>query len=203
MQLTEKHRKYLWIAAAVIAAVHFLHGSIGPFTPHQQPTPIAKPSPIRVDQAAMRPVTPVAPADPLANLIGVWSGNAVRPNNTYCRMRLELRSEKPGAYAAYTTTACGPAIPIHATTSSQRQVAAIALKQMTPVSVAFRGRAVDGVLQFDQAQTLSPSADSCMPVSLTVTPFGTNAISAQWRESGVCQGGQMLLQKTAFAPFLN
>jgi hypothetical protein len=215
MTLTDKQRKYLWIAVAVIAAVHFLPGYIMQFMPHRSPE-LAKPSPMRIDpsapgrvsslpQGASLGMPSIVPADaPFAGLMGVWNGSAVRPNNTFCRMRLELRRspDKPGFYAAYSTTTCGPALPIHATTSAQRQVAAIALKQMSPVSASFTGTAVNGALQFDVASNIGSAPDGCMPTSLTVTPFGLSQILAAWK-AGTCQGEQMLLQKTPFAPYMN
>lgn len=215
MQFTEKQRKYLWIAVAVIAAVHFLPGYIMQFIPHRAPE-YAKPSPIRIDPSTTGRVSPLpqgawpgtpslVPADaPFASLMGVWNGSAVRPNNTFCRMRLELRRspDKPGFYAAYSTTTCGPALPIHATTSAQRAVAGIALKQMSPVSASFTGTAVNGALQFDVANNIGSAPDGCMPTALTVTPFGLSQILAAWK-AGACQSEQMLLQKTPSSPFLN
>jgi hypothetical protein len=215
MQLTDKHRKYLWIAAAVIAAVHFLPGYIMQFIPHRSPE-FAKPSPVRIDpsapgraslppQGALSGTLSMVPADAqFANLMGVWNGSAVRPNNTFCRMRLELRRspDKPGFYAAYSTTTCGPALPIHATTSAERQVAGIALKQMSPVSASFTGTAVNGALQFDVADNIGSAPDGCMPTALKVTPFGLSQVLAAWK-AGTCPDQQMLLQKSPYAPYMN
>lgn len=209
MTLTDKQRKSLWIAAAVLAVIHFAPTILRQALP-ARPVAALKPSPLRPSPAPGRASpTPegsvpdanaaaVTPADAqFSKLLGIWTGSSIRPNLGICRLRLELRmsQDKPGAYAAYSTMACGPAPPIVATTQAQRSLVAGMVNEMRPVSAVATGSVVNGALEFQVGRNIGAAPDGCKPTAFTVSPFGASQIAAEWEE-GSCQGGQMIMQRT-------
>ena len=213
MTLTDKQRKSLWIAAAIVAVIYFAPTVLRQALP-ARPVAALKPSPLRPStvpypapgrasptpevSAPVASAAAVTPADAqFSNLLGIWAGSSIRPNGTICKLRLELRmsQDKPGAYAAYSTMACGPALPVVATTQAQRSLVAGMLNEMRPVSAVASGSVVKGALEFQVDRNIGASPDGCKPTAFTVSPFGASQIAAQWEE-GSCQGGQMIMQGT-------
>jgi hypothetical protein len=218
MNLTDQHRKWLWIAVAAIAVLHFGPRMLSIWWQavlyHHHAAAIAKPSPAHpMPQAQIltrlpeRPLPAAAPlsasaqgiaADsPFTRFTGTWSGSTLRPNGMICKLRFELSQsqEKPGGFTGYTTMSCGPVVPIQAISAAQRAAAARIIDQMRPVSAVLSGSPENGELMFTVDRVIGSAADGCKLSNFTVTPFGATQIAAQWEEQGGCKGGQMIMQR--------
>lgn len=68
------------------------------------------------------------------------------------------------------------------------------LAQMNPEAAVLTGTAKDGGMDFHVDRIISKGASDCELTGFTVTPFGSDQIAAQWKES-TCSGGQILLKR--------
>ena len=109
MKLTDKQKRMLWIAAAVLIAVHYAPSIVSSVrersaayrAAHEKPSPIA--APVRASSAPPPPVVAAPPA-PLASpdavmdaqvaeAVGpssIWGGFAPRPNLGPCQLKISL-----------------------------------------------------------------------------------------------------------------
>jgi hypothetical protein len=221
---TDKQRKFLWIAPAVVAAI-YLSPSLIRFavqaTANRQPVSAAahaKPSPIRLappgaasaapysaaaagQPAASTATAPASVADTSAGadfskLLGVWTGNLIQQSGGLCKFRLEMRMspDKPGDYSGYWTRSCMSAALFADPRFSAPSQRANLVNQLNPVSAILTGSAVEGSIAFHVDKTIGVPPDGCAPTTLTISPFGDYQIAAQ---ESPCQGGQMLLARAA------
>src|SRR5579863_9565007 len=107
--LTEKQKKYIWIAAGVLVALHFFLPRILSFF-HSQPQHAAqaKPSPMRI-----APPLPLPPSPEVVAAIkygGVWLGETITPDENKCSLKLEIRldDELPKKLKGYASKSCVP-----------------------------------------------------------------------------------------------
>jgi len=215
---TENKKKLFWIAGIALAVIYFGHSFIkfGPPLPAGRPASPAQSA--AANAAAQRAATgnemrarnglasnvPGAPATsmnaavppqplPFDNLLGTWQGLATFSGSTFCGMKLELRRKQdaPDKYAGFPELLCTPA-------SAMGGVARGKVPQVSPMSAVFTGSAGDGAIIFTLDKALGASAEGCSLSTLSVTPFGTDEIAAEWSE-GNCdhpQHGQMMLKRS-------
>ena len=214
MRLTEKQRKYAWIAVLVLA-LHFGPAVLRQVMWMHRTVPIAKPSaarPISANPSIPRTASPGSAglpvsvvdgpdADPVAAAffrghLGTYMGAGKIPNRGICRLVLELKldPEKPDFYTGYSTMSCGPSGPFVKRQPGMNQGAAEILNEMTPTSAILSGHVVQRSIPFEVQQAIGKSPDGCGITSYKATPFGTNAIAVEWTE-GSCYSGQMILPR--------
>jgi hypothetical protein len=75
-----------------------------------------------------------------------------------------------------------------------RNPAAATLNRMSPAAVIVSGVMENGAIRLTVDKTVSTNSNGCAATSLTLTPFGTNQLAAEWQEGG-CEGGHIILQK--------
>ncbi|HUN56497.1 MAG TPA: hypothetical protein VMU41_00140 [Candidatus Binataceae bacterium] len=215
MTLTDKQRKYAWIAAVVLV-LYFAPAVLRQVMMSMHRTPsIAKPRAARpISSTPLIPKT-VSPssaglqgaaadgpdADPVAAAffrghLGTYMGAGMIPNRGICRLVLELKldPEKPGFYTGYSTMSCGPSGPFVKRQPGMNQGAAEILNEMTPTSAILSGHVVQRSIPFEVQQAIGKSPDGCGITSYKATPFGTSAIAVEWTE-GSCYSGQMILAR--------
>jgi hypothetical protein len=153
----------------------------------QQPLP-ASPAPAATTPANPSP-TPSAPS--LDSLLGVWQGAAPLANRGICNMKLELRAgAMPGQYAGFPVLLC-----MQTPAGGMRQTNPNALfAQMVPQAAVATGTPKESGIDFHVDRVISKGASDCEMTSLNVTPFGSDQIAAEWKESN-CAGGQILLNR--------
>ena len=214
MRLTEKQRKYAWIAVLVLA-LHFGPAVLRQVMWMHRTVPIAKPSaarPISANPSIPRTASPGSAglpvsvvdgpdADPVAAAffrghLGTYMGAGMIPNRGICRLVLELKldPEKPDFYTGYSTMSCGPSGPFVKRQPGMNQGAAEILNEMTPTSAILSGHVVQRSIPFEVQKAIGKSPDGCGITSYKATPFGTNAIAVEWTE-GSCYSGQMILPR--------
>lgn len=214
MTLTDKQRRYAWIAAVVLM-LYFAPAVLRWVTSMHRTAAIPKPSaarPINANPSSPRagssgsaglPLSAVdgPDADPVAAAffrghLGTYMGAGLIPNRGVCRLALELKldPEKPGYYTGYSTMSCGPSGPFVKRQPGMSQGAAEVLNEMTPTSAILSGHVVQRSIPFEVQQAIGKSPDGCGITSYKATPFGTNAIAVEWTE-GSCYSGQMILPR--------
>ena len=208
-------QKLFWIAAIALAVLYFGHSFIrfGPPLPQGRPaSPVQTAAanaageraatgndmrarngmPLPVPGAAPNAALPPQPL-PFDNLLGTWQGLATFSGSTFCGMKLELRRkpDAPDKYAGFPELACTPL-------GGMIRNGKPAALQMNPMSAVFTGTPSDGGILFTLDKALGTSAEGCSLSTLSVTPFGTDEIAAEWSE-GNCdhpQHGQMMMKRS-------
>jgi hypothetical protein len=110
-----------------------------------------------------------------------------------CTLKLEIRRkpDDPTKLAGFPLLTCFPmTMPKMNDPKGQQAIMA----RFTPMSAVLTGTAEKGSVLFTVDKVIGKSAEGCAIESMTVTPFGADQVSAEWKEI-VCQGGQMLLKK--------
>jgi hypothetical protein len=134
--------------------------------------------------------TPTAPAS-FDNLLGVWQGVAPLPSRGMCNLKLELRrGPQLGTYSGFPVLVCIPVTQPVIRPGNPNQF----LTQMNPAAAVLTGTVKDGGIDFHVDRIISKGASDCELTSFNVTPFGSDQIAAQWKESN-CPGGQILLKR--------
>jgi hypothetical protein len=164
--------------------------SVAPAKPRvASPSPIP---PISQVSGALRP--PALPPDVQARFIGVWVGQSYAADNTTCKVNLEIRlsPDKPGYVSAYESRACFniPQLMSSAPKGGLQQ----ALRDYTPVATVMTGSLAEGDLTFRVDKTVGTSPFQCPLTSYGVSPFGLQAIVAQWK-STCSTDGQIVLSR--------
>jgi hypothetical protein len=112
MQLTEKQKKYLWIAAGVLAVIHFGPGILmRARNTFAHPAVLAKPSAARPALQQAPPPAPPAPEIAAATRYGgVWMGDTILPDMNRCSLKLEIRlsDDVPKKLKGYVSKSCVP-----------------------------------------------------------------------------------------------
>jgi hypothetical protein len=207
MKLTDKQKKLIWIAVAVLAVLHFAprfllmtHQMMVTNRNVQQKPPAGRPAMPTPLAAQPKPGTD-ANGNPLPDLrfvrlTGDWMGGGILPNRGVCRMGFELRL-LPGTtgYTGYSTLTCGPSLPFSGKPQTRENQTASALAQMTPISTILSGQVQDKSIVFHVDQQIGTSPDGCPITGFSATPFGEQ-IAVSW-QAGNCQGGNMIMQRVA------
>jgi hypothetical protein len=137
---------------------------------------------------------PAAPTDPpLANLSGVWEGRGRVPGGRgLCDLRLELKQSDPAHYSGYSRFSC---MSVEALTNPKDvNVMANMVDHLNPDAAILTGAAEKGAIHFRADKTIGTDINGCTVTELTITPFGTSAVAAEWKE-GTCQGGNLMMQR--------
>jgi hypothetical protein len=204
MKLTDTQKKWAWIAAAVLVAVHFGPRYLTMILPaHEQV--VAKPSPLR--PAPIAPAVPPQPApapttvsglDP-TQYLGVWVGSALMPDAAQetCKIRLELarNASDPQKLTGYESKSCIPT-PILQGGGVRKESIPQLIRETRPIEAVLTGSVKDGEIVFQVDKTIgTPATGSCGALrSFSLIPFGREGLTAQWQE-GQCQANEMNLTK--------
>ncbi|HTR34974.1 MAG TPA: hypothetical protein VMH80_03680 [Bryobacteraceae bacterium] len=134
-----------------------------------------------------------APDPSFDRVVGVWEGlGPVLPN--MCTLKLEIRRKEgdPAKLAGFPQLTCFPMTMPTRFNDPKAQQAIMA--RFTPMSAVLTGTADKGSVQFTVDKVIGKSSEGCAIEGMTVTPFGADQLSAEWKEIA-CQGGQLLLKK--------
>ena len=198
MKLSDKHRKYIWIGVAVLAAIHFGPKYLTLITRQIQSSAHAevhaKPSPA-IPMPVAAPVTVPSAAAQLASTAGKYSGGGLIKTRQ-CKMELELDPPDPqGGYTAYMTITCfSPGFIVGMTPAERASGAMNLANQFTPASAALSGSVVVVAIKLKATKSIETLADGCPLAGASITPFGFGRIALDWEETG-CPGGQLILQR--------
>lgn len=148
MKLTEKHKKLLWIAVAVIAVIHFFPRVASvihhPTQQSQHKPPAGHPAPLPIASSVSLPPGDGTSGQEFLRLRGNWMGSGLIANHGICKaaFQLKLNPEKVG-YKGYTTMSCALTMPApqqHPTHESQQAQALAAFNEMAPMSTILTKR---------------------------------------------------------------
>jgi hypothetical protein len=202
--MTDKQKKALWIAGAVLIAIHyaptilntvrqqhaadrFAHGgaSSTPVTP--PPAPVPPPTPEEVQTAQ------------LEKLAGtVWGGTAPVPSIGFCEIRLEIKTAegKPG-FTGYSTMSCNNVLRFRPGQRSNPQNAKGDMAAMLPVSAILSGEIKGNAVELNHQEQAIGARDGCNIESARLVPFGDSNMAVTWTEGPLpsCTGGQVVMHK--------
>jgi len=201
MQITDKQRKFLWIAAGILAVVYLgpslvnavrmsIARAMAPaYAPKPSPAHLA-PQTVTVN-ANSRPSTGIDPK--LLKLIGNYTGGAVLADRGFCRLSVQIKpnADLPGEFTGYSTMSCGPNFLARGRAAGQ---AATNLAALTPISTSMTGTPAGSAIAFTVDKNFGIPIDGCPISSMTVTPFAGSQIAAEWK-AGSCHGGQLILNR--------
>lgn len=223
MTITDQQRKFIWIAASILAAAYFAPSIIttvwqvtdaqqarrsSPFppTPPRWAIPNAAPAP---QQAAVTPVTPYAaaaatPASPdeetaasaPATLTGKWEGQA-NTDTGICHLKLEVinPTDMPGikGYGSMTCMALGPLVATQP--KGDIKTAFNIVRRTTPTALLLSGKLRrDGAIRFHVDNIIGPPpSDKACTMALIKVAPFASGVVAQWEDG--CKGGQAMLQR--------
>jgi hypothetical protein len=211
---TIQKQRLFWVAGLALAAVYFapsiFHSNRPAVNGQQGPGHFVTPQAGKGQRPLPAPGAPAPPSGPAGispdasgvataptqsdNLLGIWQGIGPLPGQGICNLKLELRrSTEPDRFSGFPVLICMP-LPqplVQRGRNIQNPIA-----QMTPLSAVLTGTAKDGGIQFNADKIIGRAMNGCGLTSLTVTPFGTDQIAAEWQE-GTCQGGQILMRRTS------
>jgi len=215
MKLTDKQKKALWIAGAVLIVIHYAptfinmvrQQSAGYRTAQAKPSPI--PAPDRASQRLIRPSLPDAPsvspeAMELSKLVGLWAGGMPVPGMAGgCEIRLELKAgtEKPG-FTGYSTMSCAN---VQRFRPGQRNLQNLdkVLLDATPVSAILSGVIEGDNIVLRQDRAFGAESNGCNIVEFILTPF-SELMGASWKEGTAnwkqepvssCPNGQVIMHR--------
>jgi len=152
---------------------------------------IVQPAPKAVAAKPTSPDPDAAPF-PFSAITGFWQGAGTVPGRL-CTLHLELREnpQAPGHMLGFPSMTC-TAFGIDA---MRKQAASPLLAQFNPTTGIMDGTwdKATTAIKFNVVKSLS--SDNCPFTGLAVTPLGTTAITAEWKE-GECQSGNIVMQRT-------
>jgi hypothetical protein len=197
-QLTDKQKKYIGVAVAVLLFVHLFGAKVVTFVRStiaaHQTAPIPKPSPLH---PAVMPAPATASAQPQVNkqlmdyYSGIWTAH-VLPNQegNACDFRLEMRvnPEQPDKLMGYLTKTCFPAVGV------QHRSAATLANDISPVSSIMIGTIDRDYIVFAIDQTDGTHPGDCPLTEFSTRVFGLGGLNAEWKD-GTCDSGSVLLTK--------
>jgi len=196
--MTTKQRNFVLAALGVAGVFYIAPVFFGPRPLIRFGSPIRPQQPAPKKDSAPRPVPPGANAtqasDPSFDRVtGVWEGGGPAPPNM-CTLKLEIRPKEgdPAKLAGFPVLTCFPiTMPRVRDAKAQQNL----LARFSPMSSVLTGTAEKGSVQFTVDKVIGKTSDGCSIQGMTVTPFGVDQLSAEWRDSA-CQGGQVLLKKS-------
>ncbi len=224
METLRKYRKFLWAAAVVLLVMHYgpclvgpprraaFNARVNPRGPAGRGRPIgasrsaaaaaqqtAAEAPGATPQAGTSPAA-VTPDPAFANVAGHWRG-FVADRWDSCDLALELQ-DNAGQFAGYSTMKCPPAQFMVEQARRWRRYGPAAAPNFArqagnPTSAILTGSVEAGSIRFhvDQNIGVAETPGACNMTGLTVTPFGTGQIAAQWQQEAPCGPGEMVLQR--------
>lgn len=194
-QLTEQHKKYVWIGIGVVVFVHFfLPRAISAFHRNSAHAVVTRPLPIR---QAPAPPPPPSPETIAANKYGgIWEGDTLMPNANRCAVHLEVRlsDDAPKRLKGYGTVRCMPLQVLARGPVSRGAANDMVRNYASPASAVMTAIPQNGGVTFTIDQTVSASSGNCSITGFGITDFGDNKVMADWQE-GNCDSGKMLLTK--------
>ena|SRR5579863_6274414 len=201
--MNPKQKKFFWIAGIALAVFYFAPTLVNSYrraayirqmeaARMAKPPAAQKASPLPGSSSAPGTDTPAAPSPAsFDNLLGVWQGVAPLPSRGMCNLKLELRRGlQPGTYSGFPVLVCIPVTQPVIRPGNPNQF----LTQMNPAAAVLTGTVKDGGIDFHVDRIISKGASDCELTSFNVTPFGSDQIAAQWKET-TCPGGQILLKR--------
>jgi hypothetical protein len=174
---------------AIRAAQQRAKANARPVPPRPAP-PTVHDAPARTPPSAPAPAR--APATPV-EISGIWQGKTAITGRGLCTLRVELHENAPGRFLGYSSLACANFAPLMAPQDRGNTAAAV-LNRMNPAEAILSGAMENGSIRFHVDKTIGASSNGCAATSLTLTPFGSNQLAAEWQEGG-CEGGHVILQK--------
>jgi hypothetical protein len=200
MNLTDKQKKMLWIAVALLVAIHYAPGIFNRV--RQQSSAYhavqAKPSPAITapDRASSTPAPVVAaaplPASPeeamqaqIAEAVGpssIWGGMVPRPNLGPCQLKVELTAgADKGSYTGDSTLSCANLKPFRPGQRSNPGDMNNAQLDAVPVNAELAGMVKDGAIVLTQIKALNFTRQGCNITKIVLTPF-VGHLDATWEE---------------------
>lgn len=163
----------LYFTPALIETLHNL--SFAKAQPVVRAAPPAKPVPIAV---------PIAP-----KFVGSWGGFVVPSNRDRCNFTVEINQhpEIPNKLFAYSRLDCSSNLAV---LYLQNRLSDPAAKKFLPESTISSADVKDGRLSFDITSNIG---SGCPTKSLAFTPFGSNALSAEFEDE--CGHGDLILKR--------
>ena len=172
---------------------------VGPPTAAKPGQPVAPGSPAKLGNLpapgaapSTAPNAPVVSDPSFERVTGIWEGGGPVPPNM-CTLKLEIRPKEgdPAKLAGFPVLNCFPiTMPRFRGPDAQQQLMA----RFAPMSSVLSGIAEKGSVQFTVDKVIGKTPDGCSIEGMTVTPFGVDQLSAEWKDN-TCKGGQMLLRK--------
>jgi hypothetical protein len=220
--MTDKQKKMLCIAAAVLVAIHYApgivnrvrqqsaayHAAQGKSSPEILPPGRASstPAPSEPVIATAAPTPEEVQAAQLAASLGIWGGTVPRPNLGMCALRLELKpgTDNPG-YLAYSTISCANLQQFRPGRRSDPKNANDAMLDSVPVNAILSGEAKNGSIELVQDKAIGYTRTGCNVIRISLTPFAEHLGATwtegpkDWKEAGAvndCGGGQVMLSRT-------
>ena len=202
--LTEQQKKYLWIAAGVLAFIHFfLPGIVNTvrhaFT-HNAPAVVQKPSPYQIVPAPPPAPPPSPEAIAATKYSGVWIGSDLMPDQNRCNIRLEIRlsDDLPRKLKGYESKSCVPVQPFAGGKLSKGSIADV-IRETSPVSAVMTGTPTGEGITFTVDSLIGTPYDGCSLTGMTIIDFGQAQVQAQWQSQSSpqapCPDNRMLLKK--------
>jgi hypothetical protein len=151
-------------------------------------------------QAAAAASAKGAPVSASAKFPGIWRGRSAMEGLGLCDLRLELRPRDGGqdGFMGYSSFSCVPVASLMAPNDRSKIKPAL-LSRMSPDAAILTGKLIDGVIRFQAEKNIGADVHGCAVDSFTLTPFGANALAAEWRQAG-CPDGKMILTKVRPLP---
>jgi hypothetical protein len=201
MKLTDKQKKMLWIAAALLVAIHYAPGIFNRV--RQQSAAYqagqGKPSPVITapDRASVTPAPVVAAPPPtppspeeaaqaqIAEAVGpssIWGGTVPRPDLGPCQLKVELAAgADKGSYTGDSTLSCANLKPFRPGQRSNPGDINNAQLDAVPVNAVFTGVVKDGAIELVQTKALNFTRAGCNITRIVMTPF-VGHLDATWEE---------------------
>jgi hypothetical protein len=216
MEKLIKHRYFVGIAAVAIFVVYNAPSWITSFSTAHAPVSASNPSGLRdgnsppASAGAMGQPPPIqsSPAqllpgpnpgaqsgssigapDAAKSFLGKWSGIVIPSNRDKCYFTAEINQhpEAPNKLFAYSRLDCSANI---AMLYLQNRPSDPAAKKFLPESTISSADLKDGPIRFD---IISNIGSGCPVGTLTFTPFGSSALSAEFEDE--CGHGDLILQR--------
>jgi hypothetical protein len=213
MNLTDKQKKFLWLAVAVVAISYLFPSILGSmwmlvYRWRTPPPPMVPRTGVSMSQPngslARGPSIAGSPnsqpasgeltdaAAPFRRLQGVWQGAGIASGDNVCSIRFELQENQSskGRFWGYSTLTCTSLSP----TKSLRNIPLGFPGNVNTASAILSGAPENNSLHLIAEKTIGKDSNGCAVTALTVMPFGTNQIAVDWQRAE-CSGGQAVLQK--------
>jgi len=198
MNLTDKQKKYAWIAVGVLIFAHFfLPGIVNTVRhafAHNAPAVLPKPSP--AIPALVPPPPPSPEAVAASKYGGVWEGDTLMPDSNRCAVKLEIRlsDDSPKKLKGYSSVRCMPLQTLARGVKSLGAAKEMVRDYSSPASAIMTGTPQSAGISFAVDSTVSASSDGCSITGFSIEDFGQGQVMARWQE-GTCAPRQMLLKK--------
>jgi hypothetical protein len=180
-----------------------LHSKPSPVLPATPKTEAQAELPLVSERSApnLDPVVIPPPVDPWAAWFGLYEGSVNVPQRGLCKLNFVLApvDGRAGTYNGASELACVDTIDVFKHASKAGPLAPALT--LNPTRARFEGTPQDGALVFQAVDNIIQPGTfkACEMLSISVRPFVEGHLSAKWKEkqteSGVCAGGELILQK--------